>query len=55
MNYELGQIIKTKKPHICKSNEWEVIRTGVDIKLKCKGCERIIMISRVELEKKIKK
>lgn len=54
MMYELGQIIKTKKPHVCKSSEWEVIRVGADIKIKCVGCGRIIMISRVELDKKIK-
>lgn len=55
MSFELGMTVKTKKPHVCKNNEWEVIRTGVDIKLKCVGCERIIMIPRIELEKKIKK
>lgn len=53
--YEIGQIVKTKKPHVCKSNEWEVIRIGADIKLKCVGCDRIIMIPKIELDKKIKK
>lgn len=53
--YELNQIVKTKKPHVCGSNAWRVIRTGADIKLECEGCKRIIMMSSFELDKKIKK
>ncbi len=52
--YELGEIIETKKPHVCGSKKWEVIRIGADIKLKCCECSRIIMLSKVELDKKIK-
>lgn len=55
MIYELNQIVKTKKPHVCGSNEWKVIRTGADIKLECAGCQRIIMLSSFELDKRIKK
>jgi len=53
--YELGQILITKKNHVCGSNEWKVIRTGADIKLECQGCKRVIMLHSYELEKKIKK
>ncbi|MBQ9520735.1 MAG: DUF951 domain-containing protein [Acholeplasmatales bacterium] len=53
--YELNEIIKTKKPHVCGSNEWKVIRVGADIKLECLGCKRIIMLPTYELDKKIKK
>lgn len=53
--YELDQIIKTKKPHVCGSNEWKVIRIGADIKLECSKCKRIIMLPTYELDKKIKK
>ena len=31
--YTLDQIITTKKPHVCGSKEWKVIRVGADIKL----------------------
>ena len=54
MKYELGMIITTKKPHICKSDQWTIIRTGVDIKIKCHGCGREVMIPRVKLAKMIK-
>ena len=51
--YELNQIVKTKKSHVCGSKEWKIIRTGADLKLECVGCKRIIMLSKFELDKKI--
>lgn len=53
--YELGQIVTVKKKHVCGSSNWKVIRTGADIKLECCGCQRVIMMSSFELDKKIKK
>ena len=53
--YTLGEIIKTKKAHVCGNNEWKVIRVGADIKLQCIKCERIIMLSSYELDKRLKK
>ncbi len=52
--YKLNQIVFTKKNHVCGSNKWKVVRVGVDIKLECLGCGRIIMLSSYELDKKIK-
>ncbi|WP_308699499.1 DUF951 domain-containing protein [Paracholeplasma manati] len=54
MTYEVGMIIHTKKPHVCGSNAWTVIRTGADIKIKCNGCAREVMIPKFDLDKKIK-
>ena len=55
MSYQVDQIVKTKKPHVCGSNEWKVIRTGADIKLECCQCKRVIMLASFELDKRIKK
>ena len=52
--YKLGDIVFTKKNHVCGSNRWKIIRTGVDIKLECLECKRIIMIPSFELDKKVK-
>ena len=52
---ELNDIIIMKKTHACGDNRWQVIRLGVDIKLKCVGCGHIIMMDRLELYKKLKK
>lgn len=53
--YELGQIVETKKPHVCGNHLWKIIRVGADIKLECVSCQRVIMMSSFELDKKIKK
>ena len=42
----LGDVITTRKPHPCGSSEWTVIRTGADIKIRCSGCGRILMLDR---------
>ena len=49
--YKLGSIVVMKKPHPCGTNEWEIVRIGADIKLKCVNCSRVIMISRKEGDK----
>lgn len=49
-------IVQMKKDHPCrKSSHWEIVRVGVDIKIKCLGCGNIIMLERPKFEKKLKK
>jgi len=55
MLYSIGDEIITKKPHACGSNEWIIIRTGADFKIKCKKCGRIIMLDSESFNKIIKK
>lgn len=52
---EINDILVLKKEHPCGSKEWQVIRSGADVKLKCLGCERVVMIDRPTLQKRIKK
>ena len=54
-SYNLNDIVIMKKPHACQTNEWKIIRMGVDIKIKCLKCNREIMMDRLEFEKKLKK
>jgi len=53
--YQLHDIVTMKKPHACQTNEWEITRIGVDIKLKCCKCHHEIMMDRLEFERKLKK
>lgn len=53
--YQLGSIVVMKKPHPCGTNEWEVTRVGADIKLKCVKCGRMVMLPRIDMNKKLKK
>ncbi|HHZ12136.1 MAG TPA: DUF951 domain-containing protein [Acholeplasmataceae bacterium] len=54
-NYGLGDILELKKTHPCGGKTWKVVRTGVDYKLECLTCGRVVMIPRLELRKKVKK
>lgn len=53
--FYLGDVVQMKKQHPCGSYNWEVIRLGADIKIKCIGCERIVMIPRSKFQKGVKK
>ncbi|GAA0079224.1 DUF951 domain-containing protein [Clostridium sp. CTA-5] len=53
--FELGEIVQMKKKHPCGSYEFEIIRVGADIKIKCTECGRIIMIPRSKFQKSAKK
>lgn len=55
MDYKLGSRVMMKKVHPCGTNEFEIIRVGADIKIKCVNCGRVIMLPRVEFNKKVKK
>ena len=52
---EMGDVLILKKGHPCGENKWEVIRVGSDVKLKCLGCERVVLIDRPTLMKRVKK
>lgn len=53
--FYVGDIVQMKKQHPCGSFEWEVIRVGADIKIKCTVCNRIVMLPRSKFEKGMKK
>ena len=55
INYNIGDIVIMKKTHPCGNNEWKIIRVGADIKIQCEKCNRVIMIPRIDFNKKIKK
>ena len=50
-NFEVGDIVKLKKPHPCGSHEWEILRVGADFRLKCMGCGHQVMTERKMVEK----
>ena len=54
MDIHIGDKLKMKKPLPCGSQEWEVLRVGIDFRLKCCGCGHMIMIPRKQAEKNVK-
>ena len=55
LNLCVGDIITTKKKHPCGSFDFEIMRVGIDFRIKCLGCQKQIWIERKNLEKRIKK
>lgn len=53
--YELNDIVTLKKGHPCGENLWEIKRMGADMKLECLGCGRVIWMSRIDFEKRVRK
>ena len=53
--YALNDIVEMKKPHPCGVNRWQIIRVGADIKIECTGCSHIVMMSRYDFNKRLKK
>ena len=53
--YDVGDIVKLKKPHPCGCNEFLVTRIGMDFKIKCTKCSHEVMVPRKNVEKSIRK
>ena len=52
---QLGDVVQMRKAHPCGSDRWTVIRTGADIKIRCLGCGRIVMLDREAFFKRVKR
>ena len=53
--YNIGDVIQTRKPHPCGNDQWTVTRIGADFKIKCLKCSRIVMLDRETFLKRVKK
>lgn len=51
----LGDVVQMRKAHPCGSDKWTIVRTGADVKMRCQGCGRLVMLDRAEFEKRVKK
>ena len=52
--FAVGEKVRMKKQHPCGKNLWEIIRIGMDFKIKCLKCNKIIMMTRRNFEKNFK-
>lgn len=55
MKLFVGDIVELKKPHPCGGYTWGILRTGIDFRIKCQKCGHSLMLSRIKLEKGIKR
>jgi hypothetical protein len=49
-----GDVVRLKKPHPCGTNAWEIMRLGMDVKLRCTGCGHIVRLERARLERRVR-
>jgi hypothetical protein len=54
LKLQLGDIIRTRKTHPCGGDQWEIVRLGADIGIRCVTCGRRVLIPRPKLERRIK-
>ena len=50
----LGDVVRLKKKHPCGSDEWQVVRLGADIGIKCLKCQRRVLLERSTFERRVK-
>lgn len=55
IDLKIGDIVELKKQHPCGGNRFEIMRTGMDFRIKCLKCETQVWLPRVKLERRIKK
>ena len=55
MSYAVGDVVYMKNSHPCGGHEWEVLRAGMDFRIRCMQCGHLVMLSRVKFEKKVKR
>lgn len=55
MDLKVGDVVETRKQHPCGNSRFEIMRTGMDFRVKCLKCSKQIWIPRSKLEKRIKK
>jgi len=54
LELRLGDVVRLRKPHPCGSYEWEVVRIGADIGIRCLKCQHRVLLERAVLERRVK-
>ena len=55
IKFSVGDTVELKKPHPCGTSQFKIARLGSDIRIICLGCNRVMNINRIKLEKSLKK
>ena len=53
LNLRRGDVLRLRRPHPCGNTEFEVVRLGADIGLRCTTCNRRILLARSLLERRM--
>jgi hypothetical protein len=51
---KLGDVVRLRKVHPCGGYDWQVVRLGADIGIKCLKCGRRVILERSVLQRRVK-
>ena len=54
LEIRLGDVVRLRKQHPCGGFEWQVVRLGADIGIRCRTCSRRVLLERSVFEKRVK-
>ncbi|MAF85550.1 MAG: DUF951 domain-containing protein [Dehalococcoidales bacterium] len=54
MEIKLGDVVRLKKKHPCGGDEWEVLRLGTDIRIRCLKCQHYVLLKRSVFDRRVK-
>lgn len=55
MDVRVGDQLLMKKKHPCGADTFDVLRVGMDFRIRCTGCGHEVMVPRAKIERSIKK
>ncbi len=55
VDFRLGDRVQLRKLHPCGGYQWDVVRLGADIGLRCTTCGHRVLLPRRVLERRIKR
>jgi hypothetical protein len=53
VEFRLGDVVSLRKAHPCGGREWLVDRLGADIGLRCRKCDRHVLLERRNVERRL--
>lgn len=53
--FQIHDRVQMRKAHPCGSFDWEIVRIGADIGIRCLGCDRRVLLPRSAFVKQVKK
>jgi hypothetical protein len=53
VEFRLGDLVRLRRAHPCGGQEWLVDRLGADIGLRCRTCDRHVLLDRRSLERRL--
>jgi len=54
LEIKLGDVVRLKKAHPCGGYDWQVVRLGADIGIRCLTCDRRVLLERGTFERRVR-